>query len=117
MTDVFDPQKSITLTDSAVEHAKKTLKKYPGSIGMRLTLKKTGCSGYSYVTQEAYEVNEDDLVFVQNNDLKVLVSSKDLPLVSGTEIDFTKEGLNSLFKFSNPNSAGECGCGESFSTV
>jgi iron-sulfur cluster assembly protein len=30
-------------------------------------------------------------------------------------VDFVKEGLNEAFKFRNPNIAGECGCGESFS--
>lgn len=112
----FNPSESITMTDSAVRHAIKTLKKYPGSVGMRLSLKKTGCSGYSYVTEEAYDIEDDDLVFDQTNNLKVIVSKKDFPLVAGTNIDFSKEGLNSVFKFINPNATGECGCGESFST-
>lgn len=115
MTDVFDPQKSITMTDSAVKHAIRSLGKTPGSIGMRLKLKKTGCSGYSYVTEEVFSINEDDLVFPQSQDLQVIISKTDFPLVSGTHIDFAKEGLNSIFQFSNPNATGECGCGESFS--
>lgn len=116
MTDVFDPQKSITMTDSAIKHAVKTLDKSPAAIGMRLKLKKTGCSGYSYVTEEAFAINEDDLVFIQSKELHVIVSETDFPLVAGTHIDFAKEGLNAVFKFSNPNATGECGCGESFST-
>ena len=39
-----------------------------------------------------------------------------LPLLDGTVIDFIKQGLNEQFVFRNPNVAGECGCGESFTT-
>lgn len=116
MISEFNPNESITMTDSAINHAIKTLRKFPGSVGMRLTLKKTGCSGYSYVTEESYEIHDDDLVFDQSDGLRVIVSKSDFPLVSGTNIDFSKEGLNSVFKFHNPNATGECGCGESFST-
>lgn len=116
MTDVFEPQKSITMTESAIRHAIKSLKKTPDAVGMRLRLKKTGCSGYSYVTEEALSIEENDLVFEQADNLKVIVSNVDFPLVAGTHIDFAKEGLNAIFQFSNPNSKGECGCGESFST-
>ena len=35
-------------------------------------------------------------------------------LGSGTELDFTREGLNEGFKFNNPNERDRCGCGESF---
>lgn len=37
-----------------------------------------------------------------------------LAMINGTEIDYVKEGLNSFYKFRNPNVTGECGCGESF---
>ena len=30
------------------------------------------------------------------------------------ELDFVKEGLNSSFRFNNPNVENACGCGESF---
>ena len=48
-------------------------------------------------------------------DVKVVVDSKSLELIDGTEVDYVKEGLNEAFKFRNPNVKGECGCGESFS--
>lgn len=115
MISEYNPNESIKMTDKAVQHAIKTLDKHPGSIGMRIGLKKTGCSGYSYVTEEVYEVSSDDLIFNQSDKLKVIVSKKDFPLVSGTEIDFVRDGLNTVFKFNNPNAKGECGCGESFS--
>ena len=42
------------------------------------------------------------------------MDSKSLLYLDGTELDFVKEGLNEGFKFNNPNTKGECGCGESF---
>ncbi|MGI9309869.1 MAG: HesB/IscA family protein, partial [Gammaproteobacteria bacterium] len=62
----------------------------------------------------ADEVGDDDVVF-EDAGVKVLVDPESLKLIDGTEIDFVKQGLNEAFKFRNPNAAGECGCGESFS--
>ena len=45
-----------------------------------------------------------------------IIDADSLALVDGTEIDFLKQGLNEQFVFRNPNVAGECGCGESFTT-
>ena len=46
--------------------------------------------------------------------MKIIVDKKSLLYLDGTEVDYTKEGLNEGFKFNNPNANGECGCGESF---
>ena len=50
----------------------------------------------------------------EHGDVKVVVDSKSLVYLDGTQLDFAKEGLNEGFKFTNPNAEGECGCGESF---
>ena len=54
-----------------------------------------------------------DNVF-EDKGVKVLVDPKSLIYLDGTEVDFTKEGLNEGFKFNNPNVKDSCGCGESF---
>jgi iron-sulfur cluster assembly protein len=46
--------------------------------------------------------------------VKIVVAPDALLLIDGTEVDFVKNGLNEAFRFKNPNIAGECGCGESF---
>ncbi len=104
---------AISLTESAASRVLEYLGRRGHGVGLRLGVKKTGCSGFAYVVDYADEVGGDDVVF-QDAGVKVVVDPKSLPYVDGTEIDFVKEGLNEAFKFRNPNAAGECGCGESF---
>jgi iron-sulfur cluster assembly protein len=67
----------------------------------------------AYVLEFVDELMEEDQVF-EGHGVKVVVDPKSLLYIDGTQMDFVKEGLNEGFKFTNPNSAGECGCGESF---
>jgi iron-sulfur cluster assembly protein len=83
-------------------------------VGLRVGVKKTGCSGYAYVVDYADAVGANDVVFEQGG-VKIIVDPESLALIDGTEVDFVKQGLNEAFKFRNPNVKGECGCGESFS--
>ncbi|MEL7024819.1 MAG: iron-sulfur cluster assembly accessory protein [Pseudomonadota bacterium] len=104
---------SISLTDSAMTRVRDHIARRGSGIGLRLGVKKTGCNGFSYVIDYADDVHSEDIVFEQS-DIKVVVDNDSLPLLDGTEIDFVKDGLNEVFRFRNPNAAGECGCGESF---
>ena len=104
---------SISLTPAAADRIKNYLDKRGHGVGLRLGIKKTGCSGYAYVVNYADEVLESDLVFEQRG-VTVLVDKESLGFIDGTEVDFVKQGLNEAFKFRNPNVKGECGCGESF---
>jgi iron-sulfur cluster assembly protein len=76
-------------------------------------VRKTGCSGFAYVVNYADETHPDDLVF-EDHGVRVYVDRESLAMIDGTEVDFVKQGLNEAFKFRNPNTKGECGCGESF---
>ncbi len=104
---------AISLTDSAAGRVQQYLHKRGHGVGLRLGVTKTGCSGYSYVVNYADAVADGDVVF-EDKGVTVVVDSEALPFVDGTEVDFVKNGLNEAFSFRNPNIAGECGCGESF---
>ncbi|ACS97564.1 iron-sulfur cluster assembly protein [Aggregatibacter aphrophilus NJ8700] len=104
---------SITLTESAADRVKTFLEKRGKGIGLRLGIKTSGCSGLSYMLEFVDTLNEDDQVFEQHG-VKVIVDTKSLVYLDGTQLDFVKEGLNEGFKFTNPNVKDECGCGESF---
>lgn len=103
----------IRLTDAAADHVRRYLEGRGKGIGLRLGVRTTGCSGLAYVLEFADEVAANDEVF-EDHDLKVIVDRKSLVYLAGTELDFTRNGLNEGFLFRNPNVKDECGCGESF---
>jgi len=104
---------SISLTLAAAERVRTFLTRRGHGLGLRLGVKKTGCSGFAYVVNYADDLGADDVVFEQQG-VKVIVDRDSLGYIDGTEIDFVKQGLNEAFRFRNPNVKGECGCGESF---
>jgi iron-sulfur cluster assembly protein len=85
----------------------------PNARALRFGVKRMGCSGYAYTVDLTDRVAESDRVFEQDG-VQVVVDGECLALVDGTEIDFSRQGLNAGFVFRNPNVTGECGCGESF---
>jgi iron-sulfur cluster assembly protein len=105
---------AVTLSPAAADRVKSFLASRGHGVGLRLGIKRTGCSGYAYVVNYAEDVGPGDTVF-EHRGVKVVVDSGSLELVDGTEVDFVKHGLNEAFKFKNPKARAECGCGESFS--
>jgi iron-sulfur cluster assembly protein len=81
--------------------------------GIRLATKTSGCSGYMYIVEFVDIPDDTDSVFNEHG-IKVFVDPKSLLYLDGTNLEFKTEGLNSGLSFTNPNSTGECGCGESF---
>ena len=104
---------AILLTESAANRDKTHLAQRGIGVGLRVGIKKTGCSGFAYVVNYADAINPEDAVF-EARGVKVVVDPQSLPLIDGTLVDFVKQGLNEAFKFQNPKAKGECGCGESF---
>lgn len=105
---------TISLTQPAADRVRSYLVARGKGVGLRVGIKKTGCSGYAYVVNYADDVTDSDVVFIHHG-VKVVVDKHCLDLIDGTEVDFVKQGLNEAFRFRNPNVTGECGCGESFS--
>jgi iron-sulfur cluster assembly protein len=108
---------AIKATPSAIEHLKKHLQKHAGE-GVRLSIVKSGCSGYRYeVTFIDVEnpVTEQDKMFLLEEHLPLYISRKIFPMLMGTTIDYMKKGLGSgELVYNNPQQTGACGCGESF---
>jgi iron-sulfur cluster assembly protein len=104
---------SIQLTPAAAERVRNFIAARGQGLGLRLGVRKTGCSGFAYVINYADNQEPGDIVF-EDSGLKVFVDPASLPMIDGTTVDFVKQGLNEAFRFRNPNVKGECGCGESF---
>ena len=103
----------VTLTENAARHVSNYIAKRGRGMGLRLGVKTTGCSGLAYKIEFADAANPEDQQF-ESHGIKVLVDPKSLAYLEGTELDYTREGLNEGFKFTNPNEKDRCGCGESF---
>lgn len=103
---------AITLTETAAERVKRFLDS-DGGEGLRVGVRRTGCSGWAYQVQLAETISDEDIVF-EDHGVRVVVAPESLSFVDGSEIDFVTTGLNRVFQFKNPNVTDECGCGESF---
>ena len=105
----------ITVTDIASKKIKQNLDKRGKGVGIRLGVKTTGCSGLAYALEyvDKYEA-EIGVTNFGHDDFVLLIDAKSLAYLDGLTMDWVRNGLNEGFEFINPNSKGECGCGESF---
>lgn len=104
----------VSFTTKAIEHlANQVVQK--SAKGIVFNVREAGCSGFKYLLELAFEVDNDAIEYSLADNLKLFVSPKVLPLIHGTEVDYVKEGVNYNLTFANPNATASCGCGESFS--
>ena len=105
---------AIQLTESAAKQIQTQLARRGRGLGLRVGVKKVGCSGFAYTYDYADEIGAQDRVF-ESHGTKVVVDEESLAFFNGSTLDFVREGLKQAFKFDNPNVDATCGCGESFS--
>ena len=114
----LEDDSGIKITELAAEYIKRQMEKGGSLIkGVRVDVRKAGCSGYEYVLSLAENVGQFDYVFDHKTHEVAVIVDKEIYLKylkGGTVIDFKKEGLNEGLKIMNPNAVSECGCGESF---
>ncbi len=108
----------VTLTEPAISHIKSMLAKKKDCIGFRLSIKKTGCSGYAYVPDLIEKIQGGDIHFTQDN-LDVYIDPEYESIIKGVIVDYVIDtdslGLKQKrLVFINPNEKNRCGCGESF---
>lgn len=103
----------LSLTNEACEHIKHSLEKRGRGCGVRLNIRKAGCSGYAYTLEFADAVKPADASYMQDG-ITVFVAPGAVNLIDGTAVDYQIQGTNAGLVFKNPNAVGECGCGESF---
>lgn len=105
---------AISLTEKAASHVRAHLGRNERAVGLRLGVRRTGCSGLSYTVDYAEAIEPGDVV-IESRGIKLIVAADTLPILDGACVDYVREGLNEKFAFQNPNVTAQCGCGESFS--
>lgn len=103
----------LTLTPAAMNRLRE-LYSHDSSL-LRISVKKKGCSGQSYSLEYIQTPMKLDEIVVQQ-DVKIVIDSKALFSLIGSEMDFVEDKLSSQFIFNNPNIKEMCGCGQSFMT-
>ncbi len=118
MTEVMhhksDTKVDLNLSEAAMNHVLAYLDKQEDCIGIRFSVKKTGCSGLSYVVDYVNVANDKDIAQKLSPKYQLYIDKGSYPFLKGMQVDYVKQGLNSKFVFNNPNQTGQCGCGESF---
>lgn len=108
---------SIQVTEAAVQAVKQALADEaltPETTYLRVAVKSGGCSGFSYALGFEDTQQEGDRL-IEVDGVRILIDPKSEGFLAGTKLDYTN-GLNGKgFVFENPNAAGSCGCGNSFS--
>ena len=105
----------ITLTDVAATHIAEILSRHKNNACFRLSVKKTGCSGYMYPPEVVNEEDKNDIRIDTEQGITVFIDYEWLPVLAGTVIDLIEEALGQKkLIYKNPNVDDECGCGESF---
>ncbi|KAH0372370.1 hypothetical protein KCU65_g1205, partial [Aureobasidium melanogenum] len=108
------PRKAaITLSPAAVTHLRELLEQ-PEAKLVRVGVRNRGCSGLAYHLEYVDKAGAFDET-VEQDGVKVLIDSKALFSIIGSEMDWLEDKLNERFIFKNPNITEQCGCGESFS--
>lgn len=104
---------ALLMTQRAADHVSRFLQRRGKGLGIRVGVKTSGCSGMAYQLEYVDDPQPDDVQF-ESHGVSIFTDAKSLLYIDGTELDFVREGLNEGFKFYNPQSKNECGCGESF---
>ena len=105
----------ITVTPTAVEEVRKFMSEQGSTdtAGLRVAVLPGGCSGFQYGLNIEDEQQDDDEI-LDVNGLRVFVDPFSSQYLEGVEIDYVTTMMGSGFTFKNPNAAGGCGCGSSF---
>lgn len=116
---IYDPslvekkQNGVQFTPAAIAHVKKEISKHK-ALGLRLGVKKAGCSGLKYVIDYVFEPAAKDQKISIEQELQVFIDAESVSYFDEITVDYVREGLNGTLKFINPRAKNSCGCGESF---
>lgn len=104
----------ITLTPQAQEKLIEQCDARPGTLGIEISIRRTGCSGFAYHMDFVDQPLADARSVPVNQEYQIYISEKHAAMLTGVTMHWSTHGLNSGYDFINPHEAARCGCGESF---
>ena len=106
----------LVFTDAAVAKVRGFVGGLPEAKGkhLRIFVQGGGCSGFEYGF--TFDERKDTDIVIAQDGIEVLLDSFSRPYLEGCEVDYQESLMGSGFSVKNPNAAGTCGCGHSFST-
>lgn len=117
MTTTLSPRArpaAVTLTAAAEARIADLLAKAPeGTIGVKLSTPRRGCSGLAYsVDYVSEEIPLDEKIETPGG--VFYIDGASVLYLIGSTMDWREDDFTAGFVFDNPNATGSCGCGESF---
>jgi iron-sulfur cluster assembly protein len=105
---------ALDLTPSAHARIADLMARAPeGTVGVKLSTPKRGCSGLAYSVDYVASADPmDERIETPGGDLYVDAGS--VLYLIGSRMDWVEDDFTAGFVFQNPNAKGACGCGESF---
>jgi iron-sulfur cluster assembly protein len=104
----------IQLTEAARQHILSYLQEQKDCKGLLFSVKKRGCSGYSYEFEPVFSIPDKASVWPLDEQFSIYITKIQSHFFKNITVDYVKQGLNKKFVFINPSQTGQCGCGESF---
>ena len=105
----------LNLTPKAIAHIEQSIKSSADGRHFRLTIKRTGCTGWMYRPDIVAEPQVGDIEVPLQTSFKIFLDPACVDLVRGTVVDIEEKSLGfTQMVFNNPNVESLCGCGESF---
>jgi len=110
----------LTITEAAAARLNEMIAaQNPQPEAVFVSVKNTGCSGMSYDLQFLDKVADAPKFadMIKASGVTIIVDPKATMYLIGSKMDYQQSALKSGFEFINPNEAGRCGCGESFTVA
>ena len=105
---------AVNLTPAAEARVAELMSKAPdGTVGVRLSTPRRGCSGLAYSVDYVHEAQPFDEKIETPGGVFYIDGASVLYLI-GSTMDWQEDDFAAGFVFANPNAKGACGCGESF---
>jgi iron-sulfur cluster assembly protein len=105
---------ALNLTPGAEARIAALMAKAPeGTVGVRLSTPRRGCSGLAYSVDYVAEARPFDEK-IETPGGTFFVDGASILYLIGSTMDWVEDDFAAGFVFQNPNAKGSCGCGESF---